>query len=356
MENLFFELINIAIGKRNHLSCAPSSDEWHRLYKMAVKQSVVGICFAGIEKLAASQLPMKKLVYTWLCQAERIKMRNEILNEQCVKLQQVLHQAGFRSCILKGQGVASYYGELGNLRQCGDIDIWVDGSKVEINNFIRKTSGNQQLNETMVHINFPFFKGTEVEVHYTPSLLRNPLTDMRFQKWIECEKRKQMNNFVFISNGLKITAPTDDFNIIFLLSHIYKHLMGEGFGFRQLMDLYFLLEKSTLEDTQKQKINNLLKSFKMSNFAAGVMWIIQKVFCLDSSKMICLPDEKHGKYIYQEIILCGNFGRYDQRLSTYDYKERSILQIMRNIQQIIYYPDEVLGSFWWRMKSLFNSM
>lgn len=51
INNLFFELIRVAIGNQVCLSHTASADEWGELYAMAKKQSIVGICFAGLQKL-----------------------------------------------------------------------------------------------------------------------------------------------------------------------------------------------------------------------------------------------------------------------------------------------------------------
>ena len=46
INNIFFELIRVAIGTQESLSRLPSAGEWGELYKMAKKQSLVGVCFA----------------------------------------------------------------------------------------------------------------------------------------------------------------------------------------------------------------------------------------------------------------------------------------------------------------------
>ena len=51
IEQLFFELTQVAIGTRICLSHTPSADEWGELYAMAKKQSLIGICFAAVQKL-----------------------------------------------------------------------------------------------------------------------------------------------------------------------------------------------------------------------------------------------------------------------------------------------------------------
>ena len=50
IKTLFFELIQVTIGTRICLSHTPSADEWGELYAMAKKQSLVGVCFAAVQR------------------------------------------------------------------------------------------------------------------------------------------------------------------------------------------------------------------------------------------------------------------------------------------------------------------
>lgn len=182
-EQLFFELIQIAIGTRICLSHTPSADEWGELYSMAKKQSLVGICFAGVQKLQMRrQMPPEMLYLKWMGMAAKIQQRNEVVNRQCVELQKRLSADGLRSCILKGQGVAQFYPEfVRSLRQPGDIDIWVDGERNEIIKYISGL-GIKTGNVDMKHWEVKFFDDTEVEVHFRPTWFYNPIHDRRFLK------------------------------------------------------------------------------------------------------------------------------------------------------------------------------
>ena len=96
---LFFELIQVAIGTRICLSHTPSADEWGELYAMAMKQSLVGVCFAGVQKTSPQPSPEGKgekslllrgdleeayipemLYFTWMGMAVKIQQRNETIN------------------------------------------------------------------------------------------------------------------------------------------------------------------------------------------------------------------------------------------------------------------------------------
>lgn len=126
---LFFELIQVSIGKLDALSCEPSTAEWNALYGMAVKQAVAGVCFYGIQRLPKEQLPPKGLLLQWFALSEQIKQRNRLVNARACELQKQLEDDGLRACVLKGQGVARLYDfndndkdKLGAYRQSGDID------------------------------------------------------------------------------------------------------------------------------------------------------------------------------------------------------------------------------------------
>ena len=72
---LFFELIQVAICRRDSLSLVPSAAEWSILYGLAVKQAVAGVCFCGVQRLPKEQLvemPVQ-LKMKWFALAESVK-------------------------------------------------------------------------------------------------------------------------------------------------------------------------------------------------------------------------------------------------------------------------------------------
>ena len=110
IEQLFFELLRVSIGVSGCLSKTPTNEEWKALYDMAKKQSLVGVCFAGVQMLVNQhQEPPEMLYLTWMGMAAKIQQRNEVVNQQCEEVQKMLAEKGFRSCIFKGQAVASLY-------------------------------------------------------------------------------------------------------------------------------------------------------------------------------------------------------------------------------------------------------
>ena len=197
MDRLFFELIRLSISASGSLSRQPSTDEWRCLYQMAMKQSLLGVCFAGVRKhMEASKqngeevvIPPKAYQY-WLGAAVHIQQRNEWMNKRCADFEKKLAGDGYKSCVLKGQGLASLYGELSGLRQSGDIDTWALGKPEDIIEWARRT-GTMTFYDYH-HADLSLYKDTEIELHYRPTLSRNLLRNARLQRWFKKEGEKHI--------------------------------------------------------------------------------------------------------------------------------------------------------------------
>ena len=102
IEQLFFELIRVALGNAVSLSHKPSDKEWKQLYGMAKKQSLVGICFAAIQRLQKETRPSEMLCLTWMGMAAKIQQRNEVMNSATQKALELFRKDGFYCTVLKG--------------------------------------------------------------------------------------------------------------------------------------------------------------------------------------------------------------------------------------------------------------
>lgn len=354
MPDLFFELIRVAICTQESFSRIPSETEWNRLFHLAQKQSLVGICFAGLNRLGAdsdegfSQIGMSEdLFFNWMGMAAQISMKNEVVNEQCTVLQKRFSADGFRSCILKGQGVAALYGEeLGIFRQSGDIDIWIEGGVKAVLNLAK--SIDHKVDVTEQHVHLDLFEDIEVEAHFTPSVLKNPFVNRRLQQWFEVQVVIQFAQ----KNSLGLCVPTIEFNLVFLLIHIYRHLFDEGVGMRQVMDYYFVLRNVT-DISEIQNATKELKRLGLMKFAGALMYVLEEVFGMEREAMLCEPNERHGKFLLNEIMLAGNMGHYDERLKGARKEtrwQRFWLMNRHNLRLISYYPAETLWAPFTRIR------
>lgn len=318
IEQLFFELLRVAIKAQNTLSRIPSAEEWDELYRMSQKQSLLGVSFAGIKRIVDYEeeyyCGMPELLYfTWMGMAAKIQQRNEIVNRQCVELQEKLFADGFRSYIMKGQAIGSLYGQIGLLRQSGDIDVFLEGGLNKVLAYARTYGGVAKVNELEMSVSI--FPDTEVEFHYRPFIMRNPFKNRRLQKYFESQEKKQFSNYLILDKEkeLSICAPTVEFNLVHLLVHTYHHFITEGVGLRQLMDYYFVIQASNAEDIRECK--KIVGALGLNRFASALMWVIKTVFVGHDNDNFFpwRPNEKDGRLLLDEILLSGNFGHTDER-------------------------------------------
>lgn len=367
--DIFFEILQVAVGIRTELSYIPTIAEWSEIYKQAERQSLIGISFYGVQKLPVEQkknIP-KQLKMQWLGMTVYIQRKNDVMNQRCRELQNLLSSWGLRFCILKGQGVALLYNDnsttarhIGSFRQSGDIDIWVEGNVNDIVHvFLKNNIQLEKINS--VHADANLFKDTHVEVHFRPSWFFNPCTERKFNKWVTESKNIQMANEC---NGLFV--PVIGFNIVFLLLHIYRHLFNEGIGLRQVMD-YFMMLKSISNDCQEfSKAVDTIKSLGMERFACALSWVMQEVFIghnrdkgtiLEFSEGILLfyhffpPTPNEGSFLLSEIMKGGNFGKYDTRIR-HSHKSlfaSGVASIKRNIKFLRHYYSEIIWMPYWKL-------
>ena len=236
---IFFDFLRFCIGSAKEIPGSLKEADWKELYAIAKKQCLVGVLFDGIKKLPAEHVGMKKeLLLQWMAESQMLEKANVRLNDAAIQVSEWFRKKGFRTCILKGQGNALMYPNPYS-RTPGDIDIWVEGGDKRVISFVRSISPQEKA--CYHHIEFPSYKGVEVEVHYRPSFLLCFWNNRKLQKYYERVKEEQFSHRVMLGEQREIAILTVEFNLIFQLTHIYSHLMNEGIGLRQLLDYYYVL-------------------------------------------------------------------------------------------------------------------
>ena len=444
---IFFDFLRFSIGSESEIPGSLKEADWKELYAIAQKQALVGILFDGIQRLTSSDVGISRdLLLQWMAQSQQLEKANMRLNEAAIQVSEWFRKKGFRTCILKGQGNAQLYPN-GLHRTPGDIDIWVEGGDKRVISFVRSISPHEKA--CYHHIEFPSYKGVEVEVHYRPSFLLCFWHNRRLQKYYERVKEEQFSHRVMLGDQGEIAIPTAEFNLIFQLTHIYAHLMNEGIGLRQLVDYYYVLcdfykvyqnfsnpsvslskgsstfspspsssgsgdvtapsrcseplrskdggpskvspncagwdrwdaigdmtsaTASTSTDTSAtaarssfaanssaaiDRVQKELKKLGLWKFAGGIMYIMQEVFGMPASRLIVPPNEKYGRFVLNEVLEAGNFGRHDAR-NQFGRSQlgHNLQRVYRDMRLVRYFPAEALCEplfrvwhFFWRMKN-----
>ena len=433
------------------------------LFRKLLILRIYSILFDGIKKLPAEHVEMEKeLLLRWMAESQMLEKANVWLNDAAIQVSEWFRKKGFRTCILKGQGNALMYPNP-NSRTPGDIDIWVEGEDNRVISFVRSISPHEKA--CYHHIEFPSYKGVEVEVHYRPSFLLCFWHNRKFQKYYERVKEEQFSHRVMLGEQWEIAIPTVEFNLIFQLTHIFSHLMNEGIGLRQLVDYYYVLcdfykvyqksskitpslffdkasctrqfeselslhslaslfplkEGSTSHpdpltlrgeggnrptrcseplrskdggpskvspncagwdrrdaigdmtsvtastdssataarsSTAIDRVQEELKELGLWKFAGGIMYIMQEVFGMPASQLMVRPNEKYGKFVLNEVLEAGNFGRHDAR-NRFGRSQlgHNLQRVYRDMRLVKFFPAEALCEplfrtwhFFWRLK------
>ena len=237
-QKIFFDFLRFCIGSAKEIPDSLKEADWKELYAIAQKQALLGVLFYGIRRLPKELAPEQKLLMQWMVMAEQIRKQNIRLFQDSVKVCQNFENEGFANCILKGQGNALLYPDP-YMRTPGDIDIYLSGGRKKIMKYVDQVCPNQVMRYH--HVDFPVMK-TAIEVHFTPSYMFCPIHNRRMQKWFQEVMGEQCNHRVSLLDGYgEIHVPTASFNVIYILSHLYRHIFTEGIGLRQLLDYYYVV-------------------------------------------------------------------------------------------------------------------
>ncbi len=237
-QKIFFDFLRFSIGSAKEIPGSLKEADWKELYAIAQKQALLGVQFYGIQRLSKELAPEQKLLMQWMVMAEQIRKQNIRLFQDSVKVCQNFENEGFANCILKGQGNALLYPNP-YMRTPGDIDIYLSGGRRKIMKYVDQVCPNLVMRYH--HVDFPVMK-TAIEVHFTPSYMFCPIHNRRMQKWFEEVMGEQCNHRVSLPDGYgEIHVPQVSFNVIYILSHLYRHIFTEGIGLRQLLDYYYVV-------------------------------------------------------------------------------------------------------------------
>lgn len=357
-----FSLLKYVLDNGNGNDLPSTAEEWKELYAEARKQSLTGICFAGVDRLPESQLPPAPMVLKWIGQAEYIKTRNSAINQQCVELQKVLSDAGFDSCVLKGQGVGSLYktvysSDLAEYRMPGDIDIWIvprngkAGNWVSVMDYVNSISPNREFDGKHTHLNI--FHDTTVEVHWWPSVSSNVLVSRKLKNFYREQTSVQCHHKVHLSDGQTIIAASPFFDSIHVLWHIYGHFLYEGIGLRQVMDYYFVVIQEEVQ-SRRDEIVRYYKDFGIYDFSRSVMYVMHEAFGLEPRYFLTEPDERTGRELLSEIMSGGNFGAslQENHVRNESFCHRMVRRAKRKLRLVKYDPVGVLCSPFYKVNLL----
>lgn len=297
---LFLQLLRVALAGGGKLSHVPTLEEWEGVLNACVKQSVVGVGFCGVEMLPKEQMPPLDLIMDWSAVVSHIEDENKKLNEMCEKVCSIFLQEGINACVLKGQGMAAQY-EHPLRRSPGDIDVWMEGGKKRVVEYIRKNFPKAE-NPGGHHIAVTLRGGIEMEVHYVPGELFNPFHQKAMLKWFGEVEKNQWNNAL---ESPHINVPSKQFDVFFILAHMFAHWAVDGCGMKQMVDYYYLVKYVRAKNIDVSESMGKIKEYGIAPFASALMYIFAEYFGMDDTLLLCNPNKRLGESLLADIMRVG---------------------------------------------------
>lgn len=371
------ELLRIAIGNRECLSSRLTDEEWEEVYSVCERQKVVGLAFRAIERLPREQQPPTALMEKWTHEVEVLKQRNELIAKRCLEVCEYYAKQGMISCVLMPcENDSSHV----------DIDILCcpkekkDGKfgLIEYVNF-QYVSSTYHLKPKVVRQVVDWKTGSfPVDVRFKFSYLNCPWHDRWLQKWVE---ERIQSVYPTIGEG-GYPVPSNIFNVVYQLIHLYRKLFCESIRFSHLYDYYLVLHKfrdeglafrdESLEFSgeslgfrdeglgfrdeslgEKDSVMNIIEHVGMKKFAGAVMYVLQTVFGMPDEYLICKPDARHGSFVLNMVTLAGEYTRHIERTRTLSHLGRlghHLYWMKRNRPFFTQYPAEIFFELYKRMK------
>lgn len=233
----------------------------------------------------------------------------------------LMRENGIAYVVFKGLAVARHYPEP-LVRTMGDVDFYVPKE-----DFLRAVEVIEQglhveMDKEDVDKHYCFdWQGIRFEMHYQIETFGSRRHQLRFNRMIDEAMAERTDSFkVCDSDGneteVSVFSPTEDLIVVF--KHWFNHLLVEGVGLRQTLDLAVLL------NAYRDKINvgrlmtaldgiGYMKAFRamlaMMKRYFGFEW-------LDSNFVLGCRDERYADKLMAAVMESGNFGRKAYRNHT----------------------------------------
>lgn len=254
-EVLFSLLRNVFL--RTPVEIPDGFADWGQVAHLAKIQSVLGV--AGDVMLSdgriasAMSAEQKAKIKTFVMSN---MMTHGKLNVVLGKVVRELEAAGISSVLLKGQGLAQYYPKP-ELRQCGDIDLYVGLDNYDASYDVLKPLATEIDDRKALEVgkHYDLYVGRiAVEVHrYTDTYPTAKLNRI----YQEVSVKGLSAGLVPVSiSACNVNTPSDDYNAFYVFSHLFHHFLINGLGIRHLCDWMLLLrtrashiDRDSLKDT-----------------------------------------------------------------------------------------------------------
>lgn len=357
-ENALLTLIRAGLsGNIQRLS--EEFSDWNQLVALAKKQAMLGI----IAKVILSDRAYSSMIPNEL----RLKLKSFVVS--CVmisnnmtdtihKIFAALNEAGLRPVLLKGHGLASYYPNP-ELRQCGDIDIYVGEDDAQAAHAVLASIATDIDPVESARWGKHFvarFSDIEVEIHRHTS--GHALG--KYDKFYRNAAHKGFATglqLLTIGEGT-VATPSVEFNAYYIFDHLFDHFLNSGIGLRHLCDLMMFLRhyKGRID---LDELRYLLVKMDMLEPWQVFGDILVKYLGFDKDDFPFYQESSKTDKVLEYILHDGNFGKetayYIRRSNNYLLTKANAFycHIIRGTRMLSLFPKHAFRHFIYVLSNYF---
>ena len=352
---VFLQVLRNGLWKKEETIPDAGDFRWEDIFRMAKAQSLTGIIGQAVldSPDAAASLPegYRENIKSFIIKNCAV---HSTFNRCLVHVVSALRAEGVEPVLLKGQGLAKNW-PCPELRQCGDIDLWVgEANYTKAINILLPLSSSESndIEESIKHASLPFGM-VKVEIHRFSGVdTSSRKLDAIYRKYSEDGLSNRTVPLDFSGTG--IMTPSDNFNAFYIFSHLWHHFMTGGIGLRQICDwaLFLHSRKDAIDTGYLEKVLEELDMKKA--------W---QVFGCIASDWLGLPSCEFPFYspvcrakaekVLALILKEGNFGHEracfrKQRSKVYLFRKAGsfMYHISRNARLLLIFPAQTAKEFW----------
>ena len=283
----------------------PADPADENVLAIANRQKTRGLVFEAVLRSGAvlpeaTAASMKQLLL-------RLLSTHRMLDAAVAKTMGALQQEGIPAVLLKGQGAARNYPGP-ELRECGDIDIYIGPERLE--EAVRAlTPLADKVDDRLLGKHWQLWIGpAEIELHQH-TMIPDTLRQTRFYRTLEAAGLRQ--DLVPVDFGdVRVDTPESTFNAFYLFYHAWHHFMLGGIGFRQLCDWTLLLHVRQ-DIIDRERLRAMLEGMCLLRPWQLFGCIAVHELGLPEKEFPFYDPTRYGKsrQVLEVILTEGNFGR-----------------------------------------------
>ena len=274
----------------------PEFCDWDTLYGYAKDQSLTGVLYLQLKQLkkagkAVSEDALDLFHKGFFSEVYYAENRYAFLQE----VRESFTEKGINYLPFKGEIMKEYW-PVPSLRTMGDIDLLIHTEDRKISDEAMQMLGYQK-----------FVDNHAVWTYYQKDIMFE-LHDHMFYEYLA----NQIDYRTYFDHAWEsMTGPKwKEFHLLYLLTHMAKHIINSGIGLRAYLDLVFLCQKQG-EQLDWEWIQNELEKLKLQEFTRICFAFCRRWFSVEMPLSPFLLEEAFAEQVTEKLFRDGTFGLFN---------------------------------------------